>query len=69
MTYDEWKDYIAHNQDSQYWSRVEEFAQQITHQLTEYKQHVVAKQLGLNGPQLSTLAPLIKAIAERQAND
>lgn len=62
MTYDEWKTLLKTQHDPEYYTNLVKYAPKIVEQLSEYKQHIVAKQLKLTGPKLSTLTPLLKAL-------
>lgn len=63
MNYEEWKESLQHTKDPEYWTNFARFREDILHQLVEYKQHIVAKQLRIAGPQLSILAKLLKGVS------
>lgn len=63
ITYEQWVLLIKYTHDPKYYFHLHLFAHIIVSKLDKgYKQHAIAKQLRLNGPQLSNLVPLLREI-------
>jgi len=59
--YEQWLGSLQISKDPNYYSNLLKFSDIIVADLEKYKQHYVARKLGLDGPKLSHYKPLLEA--------